>query len=84
MSLSLKPAPGRRVRHADGRLFAAEGEHVPATPFYLRLRHAGDLVPAEDAAASAREPAPPEPPESPPASKPVRRPKKASKGSNPA
>lgn len=45
MSLSLKPAPGRRVRHADGRLFAEDGERVPATPFYLRLRKAGDLIP---------------------------------------
>ena len=45
-SLFLKPAPGRRVRHADGRLFAGEGARVPATPHYLRLRASGDLVPA--------------------------------------
>lgn len=46
-SLFLKPAPGRRVRHADGRLFADDrGRAVPATPHYLRLRASGDLVPA--------------------------------------
>lgn len=50
MMLVLKPAPGRRVRHADGRLFASDGERVPATPHYLRLRAVGDLVGAGDLA----------------------------------
>lgn len=45
-SLFLKPAADRRVRHPDRRLIACEGERVPATPYYLRLRASGDLVPA--------------------------------------
>lgn len=49
MTLLLKPADGRRVRHADGRLFATDGERVPATPHYLRLRRSGDLIPAAPA-----------------------------------
>lgn len=45
-TLLLKPADGRRVRHPHGNLIASQGERVPATPHYLRLRKAGDLVPA--------------------------------------
>lgn len=39
----LRPAEGRRVRHPNGNLFAAEGERVALTPYYRRLRDAGDL-----------------------------------------
>lgn len=42
----LRPAPGRRVSHRDGRLFAAGGESVDPNPFYQRLIAAGDLVAA--------------------------------------
>lgn len=43
--LRLRPAPGRRVRHRDGRLFDPAGERVPTTPFYARLLAAGDIEP---------------------------------------
>ena len=43
----LRAAPGRRVRHRDGRLFLAEGERVALVPFYARLLAAGDLEPVE-------------------------------------
>jgi hypothetical protein len=51
---TLRPAEGRRVRHPDGSLFAAEGERVVLTPYYRRLRDAGDLepVPTEKKSAS--------------------------------
>ena len=42
----LVPKFGRRVRHADGRLFDAGGEPVVLTAFYRRLIADGDLVPA--------------------------------------
>jgi hypothetical protein len=40
----LAPKFGRRIRHADGTLFAAEGEHVTLSAFYRRLIADGDLV----------------------------------------
>ena len=42
-TLKLRPATGRLVRHKDGRAFAADGEAVPASSYYLRLLDAGDL-----------------------------------------
>lgn len=42
----LAPKFGRRVRHADGKLFAAAGEPVVLSTFYRRLIADGDLVPA--------------------------------------
>lgn len=44
----LRPAEGRRIRHPDGRLFAAAGEPVPTAGYYQRLLNDGDLeaVPA--------------------------------------
>lgn len=40
----LAPKFGRRVRHADGRLFDAGGEWVVLDAFYRRLIADGDLV----------------------------------------
>ncbi len=42
----LAPKFGRRVRHADGRLFGTDGEPVVLDAFYRRLIADGDLVPA--------------------------------------
>lgn len=42
----LTPKFGRRVRHADGALFAAKGERVTLNAFYRRLIADGDLVAA--------------------------------------
>ena len=43
-AVRLTPKFGRRVRHADGTLFAADGERVTLTAFYRRLIADGDLV----------------------------------------
>ncbi len=40
----LAPKFGRRVRHADGRLFEAGGEWVVLDAFYRRLIADGDLA----------------------------------------
>lgn len=40
----LAPKFGRRVRHADGRLFDAGSEWVVLDAFYRRLIADGDLV----------------------------------------
>ena len=40
----LAPKFGRRVRHADGRLFDAEGEWIVLDAYYRRLIADGDLV----------------------------------------
>jgi len=40
----LEPKFGRRVRHADGRLFDADGEWIVLDSFYRRLIADGDLV----------------------------------------
>jgi hypothetical protein len=50
----LAPKFGRRVRHADGRLFAPEGEPVVLDAFYRRLVADGDLVAATTAPKSRR------------------------------
>lgn len=42
----LAPKFGRRVRHADGRLFDAGGEWIVLDTFYRRLVADGDLVAA--------------------------------------
>lgn len=43
-STFLQPKFGRRVRHADGSLFAEGGERVTLDSFYRRLIADGDLV----------------------------------------
>ena len=40
----LAPKFGRRVRHADGRLFEAGGEWIVLDAYYRRLIADGDLV----------------------------------------
>lgn len=40
----LEPKFGRRVRHADGRMFDAAGEWIVLDSFYRRLIADGDLV----------------------------------------
>lgn len=40
----LQPKFGRRVRHADGRIFSERGDPVVLDPFYRRLIADGDLV----------------------------------------
>ncbi len=40
----LQPKFGRRVRHADGSLFADGGDQVTLDSFYRRLIADGDLV----------------------------------------
>lgn len=45
----LAPKFGRRVRHADGRMIAADGEPIVLNAFYRRLIADGDLVPAPTA-----------------------------------
>ena len=39
-----RPAPGARVLKPDGTPVRAEGEALPATPYFARLVAAGDLV----------------------------------------
>lgn len=46
----LIPKFGRRVRHADGRVFDELGEPVVLDSFYRRLIADGDLVDAKPAA----------------------------------
>lgn len=41
-----QPAAHARVRKPDGSLVAADGEALPATPYFARLIADGDLVPA--------------------------------------
>jgi len=50
----LQPKFGRRVRHADGRLFDAGGEPVELNAFYRRLVADGDLVAATTARRSKK------------------------------
>ena len=53
-AVRLAPKFGRRVRHADGRLFDAGGEPVVLDAFYRRLIADGDLVAAPTTARSRR------------------------------
>lgn len=50
----LAPKFGRRVRHADGRLFDAGGEWVVLDAFYRRLIADGDLVHTDPPRAARR------------------------------
>ena len=52
----LAPKFGRRVRHADGRLFEAGGECVVLDAFYRRLIADGDLVITGATKATSRRP----------------------------
>jgi len=50
----LAPKFGRRVRHADGRLFNADGESIVLDAFYRRLIADGDLVHTDPPKAARR------------------------------
>lgn len=52
----LAPKFGRRVRHADGRLFEAGGEWIVPNAFYRRLIADGDLVVTGATQAKSRRP----------------------------
>lgn len=44
LTVRLKPAPDRRVRHPDGRLLDPAGETVERSPYWRRRMTAGDVV----------------------------------------
>ena len=52
----LVPKFGRRVRHADGRLFETGGEWIVLNAFYRRLIADGDLVVTGATQAKSRRP----------------------------
>ena len=55
-AVRLAPKFGRRVRHADGRVFDPAGEPVVLTAFYRRLIADGDLVAAPATTSRSRRP----------------------------
>lgn len=40
----LKPAPGARVRHPDGKLLDVAGEPVPLNTYWSRRLASGDVI----------------------------------------